>query len=110
RPLTKDDGTPLNELALIAFPTRELFEEQLHDFDLVIFDRYSRRGLVPFQFMSNVAAYVRDGGAVMLAVGPEYADSFSLYDTPLQDVLPAAPTGDVSNQPFLPRVSGLGAR
>ncbi|MDX2221157.1 MAG: hypothetical protein SFV21_00320, partial [Rhodospirillaceae bacterium] len=95
RPLSKDDGTPLNELALIAFPIRELFEEQLFDFDLIIFDRYSRRGLVPYQFMSNIAAYVRQGGAVMLAVGPEYADSFSLFDSPLQEILPAAPTGEV---------------
>jgi hypothetical protein len=110
RPLSKDDGTPLNELALIAFPVRELFEEQLHQFDLVIFDRYSRRGLVPFQFMSNVADYVREGGAVMLAVGPEYADSFSLYDSSLQSILPAAPTGQVSTQPFRPQISPLGER
>jgi len=110
RPLTKDDGTPLNELALIQFPIRELFDEQLKDFDLVIFDRYSRKGLVPFQFMSNVAAYVRGGGAVMLAVGPEYADAFSLYDSPLQTVLPAAPTGQVATEPFRPRVSPVGNR
>lgn len=110
RPLSKDDGTPLNELALISFPIRELFEEQLYDFDLVIFDRYSRRGLVPFQFMMNVASYVLDGGAVMLSVGPEYADSFSLFDSPLQNVLPAAPTGVVFNEPFRPRLSETGER
>ena len=110
RPLSKDDGTPLNELALISFPIRELFEEQLYDFDLVIFDRYSRRGLVPFQFMMNVASYVMDGGAVMLSVGPEYAESFSLFDSPLQNVLPAAPTGKVFNEPFLPRLSDIGER
>lgn len=110
RPLSKDDGTPLNELALISFPIRELFEEQLYDFDLVVFDRYSRRGLVPFQFMMNIASYVLDGGAVMLSVGPEYADSFSLFDSPLQNVLPAAPTGVVYDRPFLPRVSDTGAR
>ena len=110
RPLSKDDGTPLNELALISFPIRELFEEQLYDFDLVIFDRYSRRGLVPFQFMMNVASYVLDGGAVMLSVGPEYADSFSLFDSPLQNVLPAAPTGVVFNEPFKPRLSETGER
>lgn len=110
RPLSKDDGTPLNELALISFPIRELFEEQLYDFDLVIFDRYSRRGLVPFQFMMNVASYVLDGGAVMLSVGPEYADSFSLFDSPLQNVLPAAPTGMVFDEPFLPRLSDTGER
>ena len=110
RPLSKDDGTPLNELALISFPIRELFEDQLYDFDLVIFDRYSRRGLVPFQFMMNIASYVLDGGAVMLSVGPEYADSFSLFDSPLQNVLPAAPTGLVYDRPFLPRISDTGAR
>ncbi len=110
RPLNKDDGTPLNELSLIAFPIRELFEERLKDFDLVIFDRYSRRGLVPFQFMSNVANYVREGGAMMLAVGPEYSDNFSLYDSPLQNVLPAAPTGQVSTEPFTPHISRVGER
>jgi len=110
RPLTKDDGTPLSELALIAFPIRELFEEQLYDFDLIIFDRYSRKGLVPFQFMSNVAAYVRDGGAVMLAVGPEYADSFSLFDSPLQSILPAAPTGQVYAEAYRPTLTDVGRR
>jgi hypothetical protein len=110
RPLTKDDGTPLSELALIAFPIRELFEEQLYEFDLIIFDRYSRKGLVPYQFMTNVAKYVRDGGAMMLAVGPEYADSFSLYDSPLQSILPAAPTGQVYADAFRPTLSDVGRR
>lgn len=110
RPLTKDDGTPLNELALIAFPIRELFEEQLDEFDLIIFDRYSRRGLVPFQFMSNIANFVRNGGAVMLAVGPEYADSFSLYDSPLRDILPGAPTGKVFDDAYRPHLSPAGER
>ncbi|MSO96753.1 MAG: hypothetical protein EXR11_00835 [Rhodospirillaceae bacterium] len=110
RPLTKDDGTPLTELALIAFPIRELFEEQLYEFDLIIFDRYSRRGLVPYQFMSNVATYVRAGGAVMLAVGPEYADSFSLFDSPLRDILPAAPTGQVYAEAYRPTLSDVGKR
>ena len=110
RPLDKDDGTPLNELALITFPIRELFEEKLDDFDLVIFDRYSQRGLVPFQFMANVAEYVRDGGAIMLAVGSEYSDSYSLFGGPLQGILPAEPTGRVFNGAFRPRLSEIGRR
>ncbi len=110
RPLTKDDGTPLSELALIAFPIRELFEEQLYEFDLIIFDRYSRKGLVPYQFMSNVASYVRDGGAVMLAVGPEFAESSSLYDSPLQAILPAAPTGTVFPDSYKPSLTDVGKR
>ena len=110
RPLTKDDGTPLNELALIAFPIRELFEEQLKEFDLIIFDRYSQKGLVPLQYMNNVANYVRQGGAVMLAVGPEYADSYSLFGGPLQGILPAEPTGRVFNGSFRPHLSDVGTR
>ncbi len=110
RPLNKDDGTPLNELALITFPIRELFEEKLNDFDLLIFDRYSQRGLVPFQFMANVADYVRNGGAVMLAVGAEYSDSFSLFGGPLQSILPAEPTGRVFSGAFRPHLSAVGRR
>jgi len=110
RPPHKDDGTPLSELALIAFPIHELFEERLAEFDLVIFDRYSRQGLVPFDFLENIAAYVRDGGALLQAVGPEYANDFSLFDSPLSDVLPAAPTGAVRTGRFTPRLSEAGTR
>lgn len=110
RPLTKDDGTSLNELALIAFPIRELFEEQLHDFDLIIFDRYSRRGLVPYQYMANIANFVRGGGAMMLAVGPEYSDDFSLFQSPLGDILPGAPTGRNYSDAYRPDLSARGKR
>jgi hypothetical protein len=110
RPPTKDDGTPLSELALIAFPIRELFEERLDDFDLIIFDRYSRSGLVPFGFLENIADYVRHGGAVFLVAGPEYAGPYSLFDSPLGDILPAAPTGRILEGPFRPRLGDLGRR
>jgi uncharacterized membrane protein len=110
RPWTKEDNTPIKELALIQFPARELFEDQLHSFDLVIFDRYAGNSLVGPQALENIADYVRDGGAMMLAVGPEYAETSSLYDSPLQSVLPAAPTGHVSTDAFRPRLSAIGAR
>src|SRR5436190_15082301 len=32
RPPEKQDGTPINELSLIAFPTRELFQQKIKDF------------------------------------------------------------------------------
>lgn len=110
RPPTKDDGTPLSELALIAFPIRELFEERLNDFDLIIFDRYSRQGLVPFGFLENIANFVHGGGAVLQAAGPEYAGTFSLFDSPLGDILPAAPTGKVLEEVYRPALSDLGRR
>ncbi|MEL7543050.1 MAG: hypothetical protein AAGJ70_04675 [Pseudomonadota bacterium] len=111
RPPEKQDGTPINQLSLIAFPTRELFSEKLHDFDLVIFDRYQRRGVLPLLYLRNITRYVEDhGGAVLVAAGQDYAEPLSLYLTPLADVLPAAPTGRVIEQPFKPRITATGRR
>lgn len=110
RPLNKDDGTPLNELSLITFPIRELFEEQINEFDLMIFDRYNQRGLIPQQFMSNIARYIENGGALMLTVGPEFAENYSLFGTQLQRLLPAEPSGRVFAGSFRPQLSPLGQR
>ena len=110
RPPEKQDGTPIRELALIAFPSRELFEEKLDQFDLVIFDRYARRGLLPSVYLDNVAAWVERGGALLEAAGPEFASSSSLFRTPLARVLPGAPTGEVSELPFTPTLTELGRR
>ena len=110
RPPEKQDGTPIRELALIAFPSRELFEVKLNEFDLVIFDRYSRRGLLPMAYLDNVARYVEEGGALLEAAGPEFAHPLSLYRTPLSRVLPARPSGAVLERGFAPELSELGRR
>ncbi len=108
RPPEKQDGTPIRELALIAFPSRELFEVKLGEFDLIIFDRYSRRGLLPLVYLDNVARYVEEGGALLDAAGPEFADPQSLYRTPLSRVLPGRPSGEVFERAFRPTVTDLG--
>ncbi len=110
RPPEKDDLTPLNELALITFPIRELFQVKLHEFDLIIFDRYRFRGVLPRVYLQNIANYVEDGGAVLLSVGPDFATPFSLHRTPLSSVLPAEPTGQVTETPFRPTISDVGRR
>jgi hypothetical protein len=110
RPLNKDDGTPLNELALITFPIRELFEEQINEFDLIIFDRYNQRGLIPQQFMGNIARYIENGGALMLTVGPEFAENYSLFGGQLQQMLPAEPSGKIFGGAFRPQLSPVGKR
>ncbi|NBC31165.1 MAG: hypothetical protein GVY13_00640 [Alphaproteobacteria bacterium] len=110
RPPESEDGTPIEELSLIAFPIRELFEVQLDDFDLVIFDRYRRRGVIHNTYLYNIAEYVAAGGAFLEASGPDFAEMFSLYNTPLGDVLPGAPTGTVFAEPFHPRLTELGGR
>ncbi|WP_458094098.1 hypothetical protein [Roseomonas sp. WA12] len=91
RPPEKDDLTPLNELALIAFPVRELFQQKLREFDLIVFDRFSNRGILPPQYLRNIAEHVRQGGALLMSVGPEFTGPASLANTPLGAVLPARP-------------------
>ncbi len=108
RPPEKQDGTPIRELSLIAFPTRELFEVKLDEFDLIIFDRYRRRGVLPSIYLDNIAGYVQDGGALLEAVGPTFASPLSLYRTPLGRVLPVEPTGAIFEQGYRPRVTALG--
>lgn len=110
RPPEKHDGTPIGELSLIAFPTRELFSEKLNEFDLVIFDRYRRRGVLPITYLANVARYVEEGGAVLTASGPEFASPFSLYRSPLATILPTQPTGMLTEQGFKPLPTDAGER
>ncbi|MFK7834667.1 MAG: hypothetical protein AB8B60_00475 [Sulfitobacter sp.] len=110
RPPEKQDGVPVNELSLIAFPTRELFMEKIDDFDLIIFDRYQRRGILPALYLENVANYVRQGGAVLVAAGPDFATAGSLYRSPLGSVLPATPTARVLEEPYRAQVTEIGKR
>jgi hypothetical protein len=110
RPPEKQDGTPINELSLIAFPTRELFVEKINDFDLIIFDRYQHRDVLPILYYDYISEYVEKGGALLIAAGPEYAGEQSIAKTPLISTLPAMPTGDVVDQAFYPRLTELGKR
>ncbi len=117
RPPEKQDGTPINELSLIAFPTRELFTPgepggrggKLNEFNLIIFDRYARQGVLPMPYFDNMARYVRAGGAVLVSAGPDYASTTSIWRTPLDSVLPAEPVG-VSEKPYYAHISDAGKR
>jgi len=112
RPPDKDDRTPLNELALIAFPIRELFVDKINEFDLIILDRFQNRGLLPLTYLANIADRVRAGGALLMSVGPEFSGATSLAATPLGSILPAAPARNhaVVEEAFRPEVSDLGQR
>jgi hypothetical protein len=109
RPPEKQDGTPINQLSLIAFPTKELFSDKIKDFDLIIFDRYQHRGILQLIYYDNIARYVDShGGALLIAAGDDYASNTSLYRTPLSPVLPASPTGRVIEEPFKAAVTADG--
>ena len=110
RPPEKQDGTPVRELSLIAFPIYELFELRLEEFDLIIFDRYHRRGVLPPAYFLNIAEYVENGGALLAAAGPEFASPLSIHRTALNSVLPASPTSRVMTGGFHPGLSTTGSR
>lgn len=110
RPPQKQDGTPINELSLIAFPTQELFVDKINQFDLIIFDRYQHRGVLPLLYYDYIAQYVERGGALLIAAGPEHAGEDSIALTPLASVLPAAPDGMVYQKAFFPRISADGKK
>ncbi|MEZ5754870.1 MAG: hypothetical protein R3D90_08945 [Paracoccaceae bacterium] len=110
RPPEKQDGIPVTELSLIAFPTRELFVEKIEEFDLIVFDRYRMRGILPMSYLENVAQYVRNGGTVLVAAGPEFGAVDSLWRSPLADVLPVEPSARVIEGGFRPELTDLGRR
>ena len=110
RPPEKQDGTPINELSLIAFPTRELFQQKIKEFDLIIFDRYANQSVLPSTYFDNIVRYVREGGAVMVAAGPEFAGAASLARTRLSPIIPGSPDGRIVEEPYKARITTGGQR
>lgn len=110
RPPEKQDGTPINELSLIAFPTRELFQQKIKDFDLIIFDRYANQSVLPSSYFENIVRYVRDGGAVLVAAGPEFASYGSLAQTRLAPIIPGTPDGRIVEEPYKAAITPTGER
>ncbi len=110
RPPDKQDFTPLNELALIPFPTEELFERRLDEFDLIIFDRAPRRGILQAYYFSSIARRIEQGGALLITAGETEAGLDGLTHTALAGILPSQPTGAVISQPYRPAPTALGLR
>ena len=110
RPPEAQDFTPVSELSLIAFPIRELFEVKLAEFDLIIFDRYRRRDTLAQIYLDNIVRYVRAGGALLVAVGPNFSSPGSLFNSPLGTILPGTPTGVTHEQGYRPTLSEPGKR
>ncbi len=110
RPPEKQDGTPINELSLIAFPTADLFGRKIKDFDLIIFDRYSNQSVLPPVYLDNIVRYVRDGGALMLAAGPDFAKTEGIFFSPIGRIAPARPDGTVIERGFRAGVSRDGEK
>jgi len=77
-----------NELSLIPFPTRELFEEQLGSFDLIIFQNFTYRGYQMQQYLPLIRDYVRNGGGFVMIGGDLSFASGGYTGTPIEEFLP----------------------
>lgn len=118
-PGPKQPNARSSELSLIAFPEAELFEEKLNEFDLIIFDQFRRRKtgrggrarpMLRTYYISNIARYVEEGGALLVAAGPAFAAEDSLARSPLIAVLPAKPTGKTDTAAYRPALNENGRR
>ena len=110
RPLEKNDQTPVNELALIGFPVADLFGEKIKEFDLIILDRYSNQSVLPRVYFENMVRYVRNGGALLMAVGPDFSRREGLFYSALGQLSPAKPDGQLIEQAFRPAVTPDGLK
>ncbi len=83
-----------SEMALIPFPTDELFEEHLGSFDVVIFQDfdYAPYGLAPH--LGRIREYVRRGGSFAMIGGERSFADGGYAGTPVGEALPVElPTG-----------------
>ncbi len=83
-----------DELSLIPFPTRELFEEQLGSFDLIIFQNFTYRGYHMEQYLPLIRDYVRNGGGFVMLGGDLSFTSGGYAGTPIEDFLPVTLPAD----------------
>ncbi|GDX83554.1 hypothetical protein LBMAG42_53650 [Deltaproteobacteria bacterium] len=104
------------ELSLIEFPYQRLFDQELSTFDLVILQNFDYG---PYferdapRLLSNLAAYVREGGALAFIGGDRSFDLGDYANTALADVLPVAlgvPGDSVDPGAFAPVLTESGAR
>ena len=107
---TSVESVVLEESALIAFPVRELFQEKINDFDLIIFDRVSRITYLPDIYFEFIRRYVESGGGLLIAVGPEFLKAESIYRTALSSIIPVVPTANLIEAGFKPAISEVGLR
>lgn len=88
-------GAPTNELALIPFPTDELFREHLGSFDVVVFQNFDFAPYEMEPYLARIRDYVKRGGSFLM-IGGDHSFSLGGYvGTPIEEVLPVKlPSGD----------------
>lgn len=104
-------STP-SELALIPFPTDELFRQHLTSFDVVLLQDFDYAPYQMSPYLPLLRDYVREGGGLAMIGGPLSFDGGGYGETALAEVLPvrmkptdprgaAVVQGDFSPEPVL---------
>ncbi len=107
---------PNDELSLIPFPTRELFEDELGSFDLVIFQNFNFGPYNMRHYLPRIAEFVKDGGGFAMVGGDLSFASGGYAGTPIEDILPVRlpptrdPSSAIDTEHFRPNLSESGLR
>ena len=105
-----------DELALIPFPTDELFREHLGSFDVLLFQNFDYGPYQMAAYLPRIHEYVERGGAFAMIGGERSFASGGYAGTPIADVLPVdLPSGGsaaslLREGSFAPAVDGELAR
>jgi uncharacterized membrane protein len=96
-------NVPESQLSLIPFPTRRLFTQELHNFDLIIFENFSFQSYFPWYYLENVRDYVRNGGAFAMIGGHLAFAQGGYAGTPIEEILPVTMRHDRNDYRALPQ-------
>jgi len=101
-------------LSLIEFPYRELFDQDLQGFDLVIFQNFWFGSFLPIDdrfALDNIASYVADGGAFLMVGGDSSFGEARYGTSSLASIMPTAmPSTPPGTAPFQARLTEAGLR
>ncbi|MBV8755982.1 MAG: hypothetical protein JO257_01825 [Deltaproteobacteria bacterium] len=100
---TQDDVSlvPNDEMSLIPFPTRELFEQQLPSFDVIVLQNFEYLPYGIGDYLENIRSYVEGGGGLAMLGGSQSFTSGGYYGTPVAAALPVDLYGPFDSGPIL---------
>ena len=81
-------AAPTNELALIPFPTDELFREHLGSFDVVIFQNFDYAPYEMQTYLPRIREYVKRGGSFVMIGGDRSFAEGRYAGTAIEEILP----------------------
>jgi len=92
---------PNDEMSLIPFPTRELFEQQLPSFDVIVMQNFEYLPYGIGDYLENIRSYVEGGGGLAMLGGEQSFTSGGYYGTPVAAALPVELYGPFDAGPIL---------